>query len=1087
MKKFLIVLLVAVVALYYVYTEIIVGSAETQDDISTVEWSTDHIEDIPVALDVTPSGRVYVAETGQFMSGVGDNRYQAFWLADDMLSESLADRKAYVDAAVTSGELEPSWFDNADTLRTLFDSDGDGKADQSTVFAKKSGRLDGVMSGVLATDDGVLVTNIPRVYRYRDTDGDNVADQEDVLSEGYGVRTAFVGHDLHGLTWGPDGRIYFSVGDRGFNIDTLEGNNLQAPMDQGRGGVFRMQPDGSELELYAWGLRNPQELAFDNYGNLITGDNNSDGGDAARIVYVVEGGDSGWTYGYQYMEEEDYLRGPWNAERMWEPYHEGQPAWIVPPLANETNGPSGLAFYPGLGLPDRYEDHFFLSNYSFVASGSWILSFKLEPKGAGFEVENVHKFASNELFVDQTFGYDGKMYSISGSVFTGNKVVRQFFAKDKQDDPAIAESARLLSGDIKAMGDDELVRLLGHKDQRVRLKSQYLLAERNSAERLNAVALSQDADELERIHALWGLGQIGQAAFVDWQNFDAFSGELLAQALKVSAEADASALRKPAREMLAHSNARVRYFAAMAVGRFADVEALDSLIAAINDNNNRDPFLRHAHVMALHGMNSAAALDTVSAHSNAAVRLVGVLAQRRRPSARLATYLNDSDARVVTEAARAVHDLRVYDAMPALAALATTKTIVNTDEAQSSLALHRRIINANLLLGGAGNASALAAYAADESKPHSMRALALQTLKEFTAPPVADKVWGDHLIMKPRPNDLVDAALDEWLPSLMDSDFADEALALGLRYDRVALSEQELLALVIDESMTATRRSSALQALAAKDQGDILNTAIEKALQSEADALAITAASVLGSLDTERAVRFHLETVGRESASFLRQQNAIRALGELATEPANTWLTEALKRYELGALEAELQLDVMEASLASKNATLKSEADKVWAKQTAQGAVQARRLAMLGGNAENGKQVFDNRGDCLRCHSVAQRGGVAGPALDGLATRYDNDYIYRALVDPGADMAPGFATVALQLQDGTSMAGILLNETADIIRMQADGGHGDVSHIDIPTADVKSKQGPFSGMPPLGLTLELQDLRDLMAYLQSLR
>ena len=77
------------------------------------------------------------------------------------------------------------------------------------------------------------------------------------------MKTSLSGHDLHGLVHGPDGKIYFSMGDRGYNVTTREGKQLVPPIDPGRGAVFRMDPDGSGLEVFAEGLRNPQELAFD--------------------------------------------------------------------------------------------------------------------------------------------------------------------------------------------------------------------------------------------------------------------------------------------------------------------------------------------------------------------------------------------------------------------------------------------------------------------------------------------------------------------------------------------------------------------------------------------------------------------------------------------------------------------------------------------------------------------------------------------------------------------------------------------------------------------------------------------------------
>jgi quinoprotein glucose dehydrogenase len=120
-----------------------------------------------------------------------------------------------------------------------------------------------------------------------------------VVATGFGVHFNYVGHDLHGLRLGPDGRLWFSLGDRGLDVVTKEGRHLQLP---DCGAVLRCELDGSDLELFHTGLRNPQELAFDDAGDLFTCDNNSDSGDQARLVHVVEGGESGWSIGWQWIE-----------------------------------------------------------------------------------------------------------------------------------------------------------------------------------------------------------------------------------------------------------------------------------------------------------------------------------------------------------------------------------------------------------------------------------------------------------------------------------------------------------------------------------------------------------------------------------------------------------------------------------------------------------------------------------------------------------------------------------------------------------------------------------------------------------------
>ncbi|HND51660.1 MAG TPA: glucose dehydrogenase, partial [Pirellulaceae bacterium] len=209
----------------------------------------------PVAIALDERNRVFVAEEYRFNRGTEENRTRPFLLEDDLQITTLEQRRAMFEKHLAKFEGGWDWFTRyTDQVRLVEDRDGDGRADRSTVFATDFNQpLDGMAAGVIARDGDVWLTCIPKLWRLRDTNDDSVADEREALLDGFGVNAGFLGHDLHGLAWGPDGKLYFSIGDRGFDVKTREGTNAATAR---RGAVFRCLPDGRDFEVLHTGLRN---------------------------------------------------------------------------------------------------------------------------------------------------------------------------------------------------------------------------------------------------------------------------------------------------------------------------------------------------------------------------------------------------------------------------------------------------------------------------------------------------------------------------------------------------------------------------------------------------------------------------------------------------------------------------------------------------------------------------------------------------------------------------------------------------------------------------------------------------------------
>ncbi|MBK9129676.1 MAG: HEAT repeat domain-containing protein, partial [Phycisphaerales bacterium] len=1031
----------------------------------------------PVAFWIDGRNRVFVAETFRLHKGVTDNRqFGREWLEADLACRTVDDRIAMYRRL--RADALPSLLTEHERVRVLRDTDGDGRADASEVFADGFRQLeDGIGSGVLEHDGDVFFTCIPKLWRLRDRDGDQRADERTVLHEGFGVHTALLGHDMHGLCLGPDGRLYFSIGDRGLQVRTDEGT-LAYPDE---GAVLRCELDGSRLEVFHRGLRNPQELAFDQWGDLFTGDNNSDGGDRARFVYLMEGGDCGWRIGFQSLSD----RGPWNQEKLWHPPHRGQAAYVVPPIVNTASGPSGLCYDPGTGLPERLRRHFLLCDFRGSSGSSGVFALRLEAKGAGFEMAEPWPLITSVLATDVDIGPDGSVYVLDwvegwNQPMKGRIYTLRWAGADA--DPAVAEVHALLAEGWKHRPDAALVALLGHRDRRVRQGAQFALAARGAAVTtpLQRTALSIEAPRLARIHAIWALGQQARTAGSDGLQpllplFSDPDHEIRAQVTRVCGDVAYAGARAKLISALRDGSSRVRSLAAIAVGGLRAGRALDPLLQLARDNDDRDPWLRHAVVMGLAGMPLAALLEHAD-DASPAVRLALVVALRRQRSAEVARFLVDADPLVAAEAARAIHDVPLDAGTGALAEiLAEAHTVERSDPV-----VIRRAVAANHRLGSEAAATRLAAFAARTNAPSSLRSLALDALASWASPSARDRILD---LWRPIPDRGAVAALTALgtVQAALLDDF-DEAVvaATAIAVGRLGSPGAEAPLARIARAATRSGRTRADALLALEKVSPAPAGALASDLATDADSAVRKAAMrVVNRVDPVAALGVLDRLVG--SAPEDERQNALLALGDSKLPAADEVLVRWLGVASAGELDPALHLDLLEASR-KRTAPRVHEALVAYdrARPTAD-PLAAFREAMHGGDRAKGNDVLWNHeaAACTRCHSLGGSGGNAAPPLDGIGKRLSREQLLESLVLPQASVAAGFGTVVVTRRDDSVVAGVLRREADRVLEMlTADG-----EVVTVKVADVASRTDPISTMPPMGAILDKRQLRDVVEFL----
>ena len=276
-----------------------------------------------------------------------------------------------------------------DRIVILEDTNGDGKADTSKVFYQ--GTDVNAALGIAVFGNKVIVSCSPNVFVFTDTNGDDIPDSKEVLFTHVGGEQH--DHAVHAFSFGADGKLYFNFGNAGEQLMDKNGQlikdkdgklitNKGLPYRQGM--VFRMNTDGTDVEVVAHNFRNNYEAATDAFGNIWQSDNDDDGNQSTRINYVMEFGNYGYT---------DEMTGAgWRAtrtnleaeipQRHW---HQSDPGTVPNLLITGAGSPAGMCVYEGDLLPVAFRNQMIHAE----AGNNVVRAYPVTKEGAGFTADKI--------------------------------------------------------------------------------------------------------------------------------------------------------------------------------------------------------------------------------------------------------------------------------------------------------------------------------------------------------------------------------------------------------------------------------------------------------------------------------------------------------------------------------------------------------------------------------------------------------------------------------------------------------------------------------------------------------------------------
>lgn len=1079
-------------------------SVQLAEGLTLNLWASDSLAPDPIAMSIDDEGRIYLTRTNRQKNSEFDIRGHQDWMTASIALQTVEERRAFLKATfATEKNKENKWLKDLnkdgvhdwrdlgveqDEVWRLEDQSGDGIADISTrIVHDFNDEINDVAGALLVRKNDMFVGIGPDMWRLEDKDGDGIPEKKESISHGYAVHIGFSGHGMSGVIQGPDGKIYWGIGDIGANITAKDGKKYPYPNE---GVIVRSNPDGSDFEVFASGLRNTHEFVFDDYGNLISSDNDGDhAGESERLVHVVEGSDAGWRSNWQYGKYTDPKNNTYNVwmdETFSKPRWEGQAAHIIPPIVNYHNGPTGMVFNPGTALGSKWKNKFFLVEFVGDPTRSHIWSFSLKPKGASFDLDSETDVLSGILPTGIRFGPDGALYVadwINGWNTKNYGRVWKLDVTEQTNDLKAerAETHRLMLLKYEVQSADELLKLLSYGDLRIRQKAQFELAARgDKGAEVFKQAINQQENQMARIHAIWGMGQLIEAnkkyATELMPLLSDADAEIVAQAVKILGDKKYAEASPQLISLLTSSNPRVKFFAAQAIGRIESKDAVAPLIAMINLNNDEDLYIRHAGVMALARIGQVDPIVALVNSPERDLRIAAVLVLRRLRSEKVALFLQDKEEYIVTEAARAINDdLSIENALPDLAALLK-------EERFTSEPLLRRGINACVRVGGDKELTMLIAFAKRKNIPTALRAEAMAALGTWANPSVLDRVDGRYRGAVTRDPQVIKSKISPELKGFLQEKNETILVAAAKMLADLNLSDYNAdLAKTMGANSSPEVRSATLTALHVLKY-DQLEAAIKAGMNDKQGSVRTTAIGLLNDLNISKENLPGIVKPIFEKGTLPEQQQLLRVLGKMDPVKSEPVLSNVVDQLLGKKLSEGLTLELMEAAEATNSETLIAKASKLRTNDT---GVNEYAGTLLGGNRERGQDIFfwNSAAQCVRCHAIRDQGGLVGPSLTNIGNQLTREQILQALIEPSARLAPGFGMVKLTLKDGQQVSGTLLSEDGEELILKT----SQAEPLEVPVGRIEKRENYPSSMPPVGKTLSKSEIRDMIEFLSSLK